>query len=240
MVNAGLAVLIGIMVWGATAMFNDFYDLSIDRSTNPGRPLVTGEVSGMEVVLLGTLMYFLSTVLALLHGDLVFTIVVFAALILGFQYSAPPLRLRRHGITGALTIGAGISLAFLAGITSLGSVTLEGTMIALLFGLLAFTASSLKDFKDVQGDEKAGVKTLPVILGAAPAMRVIMLGMAASYLLLLTPYFLGFFSWATAPLVLGVGAVNLLLVKNIDKSYVYTKVCGFLVVLLFILAKIAS
>jgi 4-hydroxybenzoate polyprenyltransferase len=244
--NAVLAVAVVVLVWIGTNLFNDLYDLEIDRRSNPTRVLVTGGITGLEVKALASIAYLLSALLAFLLFDWLFRVMVLTAVFLGFQYSAPPLRLRRWGPLATLSIGVGISLAFLAGGASQGGISSEGAMVAVLFGVVAFTSSSVKDFKDIEGDRGAGIRTLPIVLGYEQAVRVIALLVAASYILLV-PYLLGFFEWYTAPLIPALGAANLFIIQRLaDKrdqayrrnAYTYTHLCGAGVVLVYILARV--
>jgi chlorophyll synthase len=244
--NALLAVLVVLLVWVGTTLFNDYYDIDIDRRNVPSRPLAANEVSKKLVLSLAGLFYLFASLLAYLHSRL-FTLLVLPAVFLGFQYSAPPLRLRRWGIVAALVVGIGITLAFLGGSASQHSISSEGIVVAVLLGALAFASSSVKDFRDMEGDKQAGICTLPIVLGYEKAVKLILLGMGAVYFLMLTPYFLSTSRLSTASLVSLIGVVNLMLIHGLlgnrgkeymKRVYTYTHICGIAVVLVFLYTNI--
>lgn len=82
------AALIAVLIWMGTALFNDYYDVQIDKSINPHRPLIKGEITQREVAYWATLAYAIAIVLTLLEGDWLCRLIVFAFVFLGFQYSA--------------------------------------------------------------------------------------------------------------------------------------------------------
>jgi chlorophyll synthase len=69
--------------------------------------------------------------------------------------------------------------------------------LGLVSGLYVLGAAATKDFADVEGDRRGGCRTLPVVLGAARAARVIAPFLVLPWLLLPALAALG---WLHAPL----------------------------------------
>ena len=247
LVHAFGASFIAVLIWVGTALFNDYYDVQIDESINPHRPLITKQISHKEVAYWAILAYIAAIILTLLEGDLICKLLVISFVFLGFQYSAPPFRLRRWGVIATSIIGIGITAAFIGGSASQYSISQEGIVVAIILGILASTISAVKDFKDIEGDQKAGIKTLPIIAGYESAIKIMMVTIALSYILALLPIFMGFFPPVMALFILLTGAANLLFMNALKnkrdvefrrKTYIYCFMCYFLVVFIYVFAKI--
>lgn len=161
--------------WLASVVVNDIYDGAIDRLTNPDRPLVVGTIPLPEYRLYGLICFLFSL---LLSGIVSFSALL---LILSYQalatlYSAPPLRLKQYpGLATLIAALAGM-LVLIIGIVavvpthSITSIPLS--LLAYLF-LAYFLALPIKDFKDIKGDRRDHVYTIPVLLGAERGKYVI-------------------------------------------------------------------
>jgi lycopene elongase/hydratase (dihydrobisanhydrobacterioruberin-forming) len=107
---AAAMVVLGPLVWGAVLAVNDVHDLDSDRR-NPRKataPLVTGELSPADVTRLGTVCAVAAMVTALAVSG-TFAAGTGLVLLLGWLYSAPPVRLKaRPGadvLVNALVVG---------------------------------------------------------------------------------------------------------------------------------------
>lgn len=241
------AFFISGMIWFGTALFNDYYDMDIDRRINPHRPLIKGEISSREVKFYAFSAYIIAAILVFLEGDLISKILVILFISVGFMYSAPPLRFRREGVAATSIIGAGIFAAFLGGSASQYSISLEAITVAFVLGILASVASSIKDYKDIDGDKEAGIKTLPIIYGYDRSIKMNKIAIVFGYSFSMFPYFLGYLSLISLPLIIILAIVNLKLINDLKikkdleskrKIYTYCLICYFAVVLVFVLTKI--
>jgi geranylgeranylglycerol-phosphate geranylgeranyltransferase len=144
---------------------NDLLDISIDRINRPRRPLPSGQVSSLTVIIYLIAM----TLLGLIVGALISWEVLGylgAVLILIVFYDAVTKRL---GFPGNLTVALLTSSALIAGPIALG-LSLSGLWapLALAF-LLNLAREILKDIEDIPGDKTAGVHSLPLLMGARAA-----------------------------------------------------------------------
>jgi 4-hydroxybenzoate polyprenyltransferase len=100
-------------------------------------------------------------------------------------YLAPPLKLKRFLLFSKLIISFSLFLLAVLGYLFAGGEILEFPHIFTLYFLVFFTAClNFADLKDYSVDKKAGIKTLPVILGEKMAKFVVGSFWFISYLLI--------------------------------------------------------
>ena len=171
-ITMNLAVALAFV---SMAILNDLHDLSIDRHTNPQRPLVRGIISSTDFVFIAWLCGGLALWFAvLIHPLAMYPLALTIAL--AYLYSALPFRLRRFvGIAHLIlaAIAAGVYLygsALVLGNLAIQQLNHE-QLLALM--LLFFIGTHFKDIKDVAGDRMAGVSTLATLLGPVRAYWMI-------------------------------------------------------------------
>lgn len=202
----GAAAITGLL-WLGTAWLNDFFDTAIDAVSNRGRPLPAGVLSADQVLLWAVSAFALAVLLVSVEGDSTSLLMVMGAIALGTAYSAPPFRLRRSGSLASAAIGVAVSGAFLGGQVGQFFLTGQGVVAALLLGGLAAGVSSIKDFKDIEGDAPAGVRTLPVALGYERAVRINQALVAVAYSMAALPFaFTG--RWLPVLAIISLGCLN--------------------------------
>jgi len=155
--------------------------LEEDKVNAPERPLVKGEVGLREAVAFGTFSLTLGSVLAATLGLLPFLLAMLAVST-GMAYNA---RLKRTGPLGNVVVALDTALPFL-----FGAAVASGARIpplAYLFTLTAFFAvlgrEILKGIVDLEGDRRAGIRTVAVTRGAAFAARLSCLMLSVAVLL---------------------------------------------------------
>lgn len=194
---------------------NDLVDVGCDEISNKTRPLVSGIFKAEEYLRLGLVYLALSLLFALWVGDYCFGGTILF-IVLYFLYSMPPLRLKRVFLLSSVIIGLEAVVAFLLGQVCLdekGTLNFIDMPLWLALFLAFFLASHVKDLKDIEGDRRCGIPTLPVLLGKARACKVIGCLVFASYILIglcvwLHPEFGG--SWVLGGLAACFGAFNLI------------------------------
>jgi 1,4-dihydroxy-2-naphthoate octaprenyltransferase len=182
---------------------NDYFDLEADRAnatptrwSGGSRVLVAGELSPQvawrTAVVLGILALNLDLLIAarIAPSQLALPILL-AALVLAWEYSAPPLRLHSRGV-GAPTVALVVGV-----LTPLAGYAMQGGPVALLpfLAVLPLALAELGmiliiDFPDAEGDRVAGKRTPAVRFGGAAAARLCVAVVSTPYL-------------ALAPLVFG-------------------------------------
>jgi 4-hydroxybenzoate polyprenyltransferase len=173
------------LAWLAAVIFNNLEDCEIDRVSNSHRPLTSGAIPREDYRRIG---------LAIFSSALIFGLGVnfitcfFILLLMGnsLLYSLPPLRLKRVPIFSKLFIALDSLVLVMLGFIFSGRELLSFPRGLVWYFLVLVTLSAnFIDLKDYAGDQKAGIKTLPVLLGL-PRAKLLLGGF-----LLLTYSFLG-------------------------------------------------
>lgn len=164
---AGLALGLSIYV------FNDLTDCDTDTINKIGRPIQAKLVTrrGARLFVLFLSAFALST--SLLINSTMFMLFL-SALILGVAYSWPKLGLKKKIPFKTLMVGSGALLASLSGGAAVGEISGRVVFASALAFAVIFMLSTITDLLDIEGDRLTGVKSVPVILGVRPTVRIIL------------------------------------------------------------------
>eukprot|EP00878_Enallax_costatus_P013516 GHUV01014131.1.p1 GENE.GHUV01014131.1~~GHUV01014131.1.p1 ORF type:complete len:323 (+),score=89.08 GHUV01014131.1:812-1780(+) len=162
LISGGMAV--------ASVVVNDYFDLKIDATNAPDKPLPSGAITPDAALLLSSLIYCCCLIAAcLMEPSRLRSIVAFSA---AATLLYTPLFKRLTAIKNA-TVASVIALAPLAGALAAGAGD-AGLLRLLPATLYAFSGvmfrEILMDLNDAEGDKQAGVWTLPVMLGKPAAL----------------------------------------------------------------------
>ncbi len=180
-----VALLAVIMAWYATVIFNDIVDIDIDRISNPRRPLITHAITIRDYRSVGVFLTILSCVyIAILLPHAALLLIGYHTL--SYLYNTPPLRLKRFPVIA--TFLAAIASFF---IVAIGFILINPAhdlqnfpmRIGILL-IIAYTISlPLKDLKDIRGDKKHQIFTIPVLFGERTGRVIIGSGIFTAFLL---------------------------------------------------------
>lgn len=166
---AALTALLLINAFGNN--INAIYDVEIDRVNKPYRPIPAGILSTTETWGASLVMLILALGLSSLVGWVFYSLVNLLGF-LTYVYSKPPLRLKRllwiNNIHQAFIRGI---LGVLAAWSIYAPITLQALGLAGVLFLLILAAQSSKDFVDVEGDRRFGIRTLPVVYGTQKTIQ---------------------------------------------------------------------
>lgn len=224
--------------WLASVVANDIYDLEIDKISNPNRPLPKGIFSVSEYAQFGVICLLLSLLGGITIGFNFFALLLVYQIIAWF-YSAPPFRLKKFpGIATFTSALASIAIIFLGYILLSSDQTIYtlSWRIVLLFVICYTISIPIKDFKDIEGDKKYGIWTIPVIFKKDNARVIVAASHFVSYIL--SVFFLNeskLFFWAIV-----FGAINYAIVisKKIDSRRVFWWVLLTIFFYLLVMIKI--
>jgi len=152
---------------------NNLSDVEIDRISNSCRSLPSAQITLETYQKLQIPFFFLAIFLTTIIN---FKVLFLTILFMGnyYLYSMPPLRLKRITYLSKLTISLNSLIMVMAGYLLIVSNLQSFPLVVILFFLLVFTApANFIDIKDFEGDKKAGIKTLPVVLGLECSKKVI-------------------------------------------------------------------
>lgn len=176
----------GLALHLAANVFNDYWDwkAGTDQANNDyflpfsggSRAIELGIVSSRGVFLVGTVAVVvaagLGVALALLGKPLVLAFGAAGAL-MGFFYTAPPLRLAaRRGLgelTTFLNFGPLLTAGAIYGMSASGHVSVEAFLVGIPIGLLTLAILWVNQFPDVPGDLHTGKNHLVATLGTRRA-----------------------------------------------------------------------
>ncbi|NTW46008.1 MAG: UbiA family prenyltransferase [Candidatus Moranbacteria bacterium] len=156
-----------VCAWLASVVANDLADRRIDEVTNAKRPLPTRDIPAALYREIGVF-FFAGSILLSLSVSSKAALLILAYQGIAWIYSVPPLRLKRIPVIATLlSAAAGMTILF-AGYefaSPIASISpIPSSLLVYLFICYAVTIP-LKDFKDMEGDRKDGVITIPVLLG---------------------------------------------------------------------------
>jgi 4-hydroxybenzoate polyprenyltransferase len=189
-----------LLTWEASVIVNDIFDYRVDLLSNPERPLQRGIFTLNNYAQVGALLFFLSIIGALMV-NYKFGILLFVYQILAWFYSAEPFRLKRFVPIASLVSALTLLTVFFSGFIFFSPAqNLEHLSWRVIFLLMITYTLSLpiKDFKDIDGDKKDGVRTIPVIFGEEKGRLIVASGIFASFIL--SVFFINelrLFWWAT-------------------------------------------
>lgn len=198
------AVLATGFATGAGNAVNDYFDRDIDRINRPDRPIPRGAVSPRGAFTFAGALFFGAVVSAALLPAVAIAIAVFNLLLLVAYTNL------FKGLPGV----GNVVVAFLTGSTFLFGGAAVGRPLgaAVLFVLAAvatLTREIVKDVEDIEGDREEGLRTLPIVVGERPALRLGVAAMVVAVVASAWPYLDGTFGAVYLALVVPANAVML-------------------------------
>ncbi|NTW50504.1 MAG: UbiA family prenyltransferase [Chlorobiales bacterium] len=169
-----LIILYGPLGTGFSQSVNDYYDRFLDKVNEPTRPIPSGRISEKEAiwnwVIVGVLAIALGVWLGFqFEGERRFIIIgsILVGLLMGYIYSAPPLKLKKNVLTSAPAVGLSYSMiTWMSGNALFTELREEVLYMAVINAMMAIGLIFLNDFKSVEGDRAGGLKSLPVMIGS--------------------------------------------------------------------------
>ncbi len=211
-------LLAGPLVCGASQIVNDWFDREVDAINEPNRPVPSGRVPGRNALYFAIAWSALSLWVGALLGTWVFAATV-VGVALAWAYSAPPFRLKQNGWFGNAAVGLcyeGLPWFTAAAAVLGGLPPMPVILLALLYSIGAHGIMTLNDFKAIGGDQRLGIRTLPVQLGPDGAARVACAVMAVPQLVVIALLV----SWQ---LPIAAAAVAVLLVAQVGLMWRFLK-----------------
>ena len=202
-------ILAGPLVCGASQALNDWFDRDVDAINEPNRPIPSGRIPGAWGLYIAIFGFSLSILVSSLLGPWVM-IAAALAILFGWAYSAPPLRLKQNGWLGNLACGVcyeGLPWFTAAAVAATTLPDGRTVILALLYSLGAHGIMTLNDFKAMDGDRALGIKTIPVQLGISRAAKLACIVMATPQIAVIA-----FLNYWGAP-IYSIAVIALLLIQ---------------------------
>jgi geranylgeranylglycerol-phosphate geranylgeranyltransferase len=229
-------ILSAVFAWIASVFLNDRMDIEIDKITNENRPLARGNILPAEYGQLALVFLTMSLALALSVGVSFFLLIIVYQ-VLAWVYSCWPFRLKRFPILATFISALALILLFISGFILLSDNQEISQFPMKLFWLMAisFTISlPIKDLKDIEGDKKDGIWTIPVLLGETWGRFAIGLGIFVSYALSIV--MLNAKILFVPAMIFGAISFWILQNKKISPRRVHLYIFGLLFVYVFLMA----
>lgn len=172
---AGLIALCGSYV--VATCLNDVFDLEVDRINHPNavdRPLVTGQATSRQLLLIAAVVAVVALAASLFTGPLGVA-AISISLLLNVAYSVPPVRLcARAGAAAPVLAFAYVALPYGIGLAAAGLVPdwFDARVVA-CFMVLFCGRMLLKDFRDRRGDAAFGKRTFLLTYGKRTTLVVV-------------------------------------------------------------------
>jgi len=222
-------VMAGPLLCGASQVINDYFDREIDAINEPDRLIPSGMVSTGQIVATTFVLLIAGFAIALFLGRSVALLTAFGVL-LAIAYSAPPIRAKRNGWAGNTLVAISYEgLAWLAGHLAFGPLTTGSLLIALVYSFGTHGIMSINDYKSIDGDRKAGIRTIPVQYGPHKAAWLILLTMNFAQFVVVG-YFILQGSVITSAVIVGIILVQLPVqrqfIKDPEENYLKFSAIG--------------
>ncbi|MBA3653579.1 MAG: prenyltransferase [Actinobacteria bacterium] len=211
--------LVGIVLAHmANNLMNDLFDVEVglDTATYPRalyapHPVLSGMISRGGLLRAALFVNVVDVViLAVLFVARGWPVVALAVggFVLSAAYTAPPLRLKKRGL-GEPTVLAVWGPLMVGGCyyAAVGKLPWGIVLASIPYGLLCTTVLMGKHIDKIPWDAPEGIRTMPVIMGEAPARRLTQGLMVAFYVLTAVLVFDGVFPW---PVLVVFGAIPVL------------------------------
>jgi len=179
------AVIVVIAYNGAANAFNDYCDYEIDLINRPNRPLSRGIITSSQALSFAVILFTIGSITAFQLPFYAMLTAVGIAMPLMIIYS---LRLKGTPLLGNVAVAMILGLTFVfCGL----AFNKSGPMVkpAIIHFGLTFVRELIKDIGDEEGDNSAGLKTLPLVIGKNKAITVAVINAIIIGLAALLPYF---------------------------------------------------
>jgi 4-hydroxybenzoate polyprenyltransferase len=168
-----ISIIVVAFITSSVYSFNYWTDLKEDRINLPSSAIIKGKVTKKQILLFSFLVLILALVFSIFLS-LESTFITIFIFFLGFVYSYPVLP-KRTGYrrfkelsseSKSVIIALGWAIGFLIPVVALPyQVTIGLVLLVTFLFLQIFMGTITRDFKDMQGDIKSNIKTIPIKLG---------------------------------------------------------------------------
>lgn len=210
---AGLAC--GFLLAGSAMVFNDYFDLEVDRVNSPDRPLPAGLITPHEAVLYGAALGIAGAAAAWMLNA--FTLIAAGVMwVVGFLYNW---RFKSLGLWGNMLVSLNVGMTFIVG--GIGVAQINNPAIW-FFGLIAFLFDLAEeiagDTMDMEGDRKRGSRSIALTAGRKTALRISAGLFMLVVLLSLTPVVLIEWRWEYRLVVILIDLVIVIFTMRLVRS----------------------
>jgi geranylgeranylglycerol-phosphate geranylgeranyltransferase len=160
-----MSILFCVLGLASINSLNQIFDVEMDRINKPNRPIPSKKLTKKQVLGISGSLSACAGILTIYLG-ITYLLIAFAGLAIGIIYSFPKFYAKKIPIVSSavISVGYGILMFFVGWAVYRPISSIPMWLIAFLYLHEVFIILC-KDFADLEGDRKAGIKTLPVIFG---------------------------------------------------------------------------
>ncbi len=234
-----LGLIAAFLICASGNVINDYFDVEMDKINRPTRPIPSGRIKPNEAMIFYVLLIIVGNLLAYYAGTYFFILAVFNTFV-AFIYAW---KLKKTALVGNMMDSYLAASVFIAPLFLLENFSIRMLVEspAFILGVIAFFGNMgreiLKDVEDMEGDKRAGARTLPVVAGTrkskAFAYIFITTGIVMAWLPalsgVLTTLYLPFLLISSLLVVVSfIKHKNVSLAQRILKIVMYLVIAGFI------------
>lgn len=164
-----LGFLSFFFISAASLILNDYFDIESDRINAPERPLPSGLVTELDVILLTIAVAMLGFITGYLISLEALSVVILVWLV-GFLYNW---RLKKAGFIGNLMVSFSVGMTFIFGGIAAGKpFEIIVWFFAVIVSLINLGEEIAADAMDMEGDRRSGSRSLALVLGREKALKI--------------------------------------------------------------------
>jgi geranylgeranylglycerol-phosphate geranylgeranyltransferase len=173
---------ITLMITVGMFILNDLVDADLDKANSKNRPIPSGVVSKKQAWSFIILTNGAAVAMLMLTVTLASTILVMPMILIGILYSMPKkIAFMNRFLLKNISIAVFYVLCIMLGVTASYGIDLavNNPIIPILMmavsGIMIFVGSIVNDLGDTRGDEAAGRRTIPIVLGGENTIRMLII-----------------------------------------------------------------
>lgn len=161
-----VATLSTLLIMSCSMVLNDLFDIEVDKINNPTRPLITGEITKKEAILLSLGLLSITEILSFVYFPRFLQHIIHAAIVNIVAYTPifKKIPIIKNISCASLISFSVIFTGLAANMNIMGKIDYLMTFVRLLFFGSLYNEIIL-DIRDYDGDKMNGINTIPVIFG---------------------------------------------------------------------------
>lgn len=221
-----LGFIFGFFLSGSAMIFNDYFDIEVDKVNAPDRPLASGLISPSMAVAF-TIMISLIGLAASFFINRLAVLVYIIFWIIAFLYNW---KMKEKGLFGNLFVSFSVAFTIIFGGIVIGDPWNIGVVI---FGMMVFLFNLgeeiAADAMDLEGDKKRGTRSIAILIGRMKALYISFTLFSVFVILSFLPFVLGVFGTSyliiisLTDIVIMIWGIKLLKSRTIEKGRIYIR-----------------
>ncbi|MFQ5711203.1 MAG: UbiA family prenyltransferase [Candidatus Geothermarchaeales archaeon] len=206
--EAMLGFLTGFFVSSSSMVFNDYFDVEVDRVNAPNRPLPSGRMHLREALTAGFSWASMGILCSIFLGpvNLLIAVVFWAVAILYNSLG------KATGLMGNFMVSVSVAIPYVFGGAAVGRPLDSVIVMFFSISLLANMGREVaKGIMDVEGDAARGIKTVALRHGVSMASKLTSIFLFASIILSWLPYVFG---WLGIPYLIFIAVADVVIAHS--------------------------